>query len=379
MKVSAPLTVPPAPPPAVPGLGPHCVGQRVVVRRLVRGESGPTGGPAMTDLLGTMLAWSATDTVVQAESGERVRIALADIVSGKPVPPRPSVRLRVTAAEAERRALAGWPPVESVPLGDWFLRAASGFSARANSVLTLGDPGLPIDEALAAVEEFYAARGLPSWAQAVVGSAEEAALVAGGWADARPGEADTEFQIASVAQLSRALRAARRPGASSRRNPTDPAPPHAETPPTRRLLTVSASATDAWLADDDRARGIPEAARAVLEGPDDVGFASVSLVGPGEGEAEAVPEGVATAPVVAKGRVSVVDDWAGITDVWVSPEHRRQGLALDVLAGLVEWAAERGARTAYLQTRGDNAGALALYARLGFVTHHTYRYLRAPA
>ena len=346
MKESAPLTEPAAPPPSVPGLGPHCVGQRVVVRRLVRGESGPTGGPAMTDLLGTMLSWSETDTVVAAESGERVRIALADIVSGKPVPPRPSVRLRVTAAEAERRALAGWPPVDTAALGDWVLRAAAGFSARANSVLALGDPGAPVDDVLAAAVEFYAARGLPAWAQVVVGSPEEAALVAAGWADARPGEAETEFQIASVAQLTRALRA--------------------ETPPTRRVLTVAATASDAWLADDDRARAIREAARAVLEGPADAGFVSVSLV-----------ESTA-APVVAKGRISYADDWAGITDVWVSPKHRRQGLALTVLGGLVDWAAERGARTAYLQTRGDNAPALVLYDRLGFVTHHTYRYLRAP-
>jgi ribosomal protein S18 acetylase RimI-like enzyme len=46
---------------------------------------------------------------------------------------------------------------------------------------------------------------------------------------------------------------------------------------------------------------------------------------------------------------------------------------------LVEWAAERGASTTYLQTRGDNPAALALYDRLGFVTHHTYRYLTPPA
>jgi ribosomal protein S18 acetylase RimI-like enzyme len=45
---------------------------------------------------------------------------------------------------------------------------------------------------------------------------------------------------------------------------------------------------------------------------------------------------------------------------------------------LVGWAAERGAATLYLQTRGDNPGALALYDRLGFVTHHTYRYLTVP-
>jgi ribosomal protein S18 acetylase RimI-like enzyme len=33
--------------------------------------------------------------------------------------------------------------------------------------------------------------------------------------------------------------------------------------------------------------------------------------------------------------------------------------------------------TAYLQVRGDNPPALALYDRLGFSAHHSYRYLRA--
>jgi GNAT superfamily N-acetyltransferase len=311
----------------------------VVVRRLVRGETGPTGGPAMTDLLGTMLTWGPTTTVVEAESGERVEIALADIVSGKPVPPRPSPRLRVSAEAAERRAVLGWPPVESAPLGDWVLRAADGFSARANSVLALGDPCLPLDDAVGEVRAFYASRGLPAWAQVVSGSSEEAGLVARGWVTARPGEADSEFQIAAVAQVSRALR---RLGDR----------------PVRRLdRSTSPTASAGWLADDARAAEHPVAARAVLEGPPEVAFVSVG------------------SPLLAKGRVSLVDDWAGVTDVWVAPEHRRQGLALVVMAALLEWAAERGASTAYLQTRGDNPDALALYGRLGFVTHHTYRYL----
>ena len=84
------------------------------------------------------------------------------------------------------------------------------------------------------------------------------------------------------------------------------------------------------------------------------------------------------ANAVAKGRVATDGDWAGITDVWVSPDHRRRGLALVVMDAMLSWSAERGAGTAYLQVRGDNAPGLALYAGLGFRTHHTYRYLAAP-
>lgn len=325
-----------------PGLGPHCVGQRVVVRRLVPGEQGPTGGPAFTDVLGTMLTWDDATTVVEREDGSRVTIVLADVVSGKPVPPRPSVRSRISAEEAERRALRGWPAVEQEPLGSWVLRSAGGFSARANSALALGSPGLPLEAALDAVGEFYARRGLPALAQVVVGSDDEAALERHGWRDARPGEAVTAFQTASVAQVARRLR-------------TLPAADHPEA-----TASLSNRANAAWLAGDERALRHRDAALAVLEGPAEVAFVTLGD------------------PVVAKGRVSHVDDWAGITDVWVAPEHRRRGLALEVLRALVGWAAEQGATTTYLQVRGDNSAALALYERLGFVTHHSYRYLAAP-
>jgi ribosomal protein S18 acetylase RimI-like enzyme len=83
-------------------------------------------------------------------------------------------------------------------------------------------------------------------------------------------------------------------------------------------------------------------------------------------------------PLLAKGRISCDGDWAGITDVWVSPDHRRQGLGVVVMAAMLDWAAERGATTAYLQVRGDNVPGLRLYDRLGFRRHHAYRYLAAP-
>ena len=329
-----------------PGLGPHCVGRRVVVRRVLRGQTGPTGGPAMTDLLGVMEAWTPPTTVVRAEDGTATEIALADIVSGKPVPPRPSVRLRVSAAEAEHRALGCWPAPETAALGDWVLRAAGGYSGRANSVLAAGDPGLPFGDAVAAVRVFYAARDLPAWAQVVVGSDEHAGFEAAGWLPARPGEADTVFQVASVARASRAAR---------RLLPASPP-----------AVEVGTTATPAWLADEARSLAHGRHAVDVLEGPAEVGFLTV---GPPDG------------PVAAKGRVALADGadpWAGISNVWVDPAHRRRGLAVVVMAGLLEWAAERGATTAFLQVRGDNPAGLALYERLGFAAHHEYRYLTAP-
>ncbi|HEX5770869.1 MAG TPA: GNAT family N-acetyltransferase [Nocardioidaceae bacterium] len=332
-----------------PGLGPHVVGQRVVVRRVLRGETGPTGGPAFTDVLGVLESWEAGVAVVRPESGAAVAIAIADIVSGKPVPPRPSVRLRVSAEDAEHRALASWPATDVERLGAWVLRAAGGYSSRANSVLAVGDPGIPPASALDRVDAFYGARGLPAWAQVVVGSDEHAFLESSGWAPARPGEADTLFQLASVSAARRVVRRT--------------------LPSVVPEVHVSSQVDAAWLADDERALSYGDAAVRVLDGPPDVGFVSVVSGGP-------------AGSVIAKGRVARGsgevpgdDDWAGIANVWVSPEHRRQGLGTVVMSAMLEWAAERGATTAYLQVRGDNPGAIAAYERLGFMTHHAYRYL----
>ena len=289
-------------------LGPHVVGQRVVVRRLVRGETGPSGGPAMTDVLGVCTAWGGGLCVVAADGGP-VSIPIADIVSGKPVPPRPSVRHRVSPREAELHSLSMWPDVPTRALGEWLLRSdvTPEEIARAGSVLAMGDPGMPYADAAAEVVAYYSSLQRPAWAQVEVDSEADQELVALGWVKARPTEADSVYQLVAVSRLQRLLPAA--------------------------------------------------------------GEVSLDLD---------EPRAVATIGSVARARGALDGDWLGLHDIWVSPDARRQGLALRVLAELVDWGASHGATTAYLQVRSDNHAALALYERLGFVTHHTYRYLAAP-
>lgn len=69
-----------------PLLGPDCVGLRVVVRSIVPGETGPTGGPTFTDVIGICTEWTDDDCVVARSTGEVVRIPRALIVAGKPAP-----------------------------------------------------------------------------------------------------------------------------------------------------------------------------------------------------------------------------------------------------------------------------------------------------
>ena len=127
------------------------VGHRVVVRRRV-------GGRAMTDLLGVLVALDADRVVVRAEDGAVHTVPAADVVAGKRVPPRPARYSEIDALE--RTADRCWPAPVHERLGDWYLRAAQGWTNRANSALPLGDAGRPMAEALEATQAWYARQGL---------------------------------------------------------------------------------------------------------------------------------------------------------------------------------------------------------------------------
>jgi ribosomal protein S18 acetylase RimI-like enzyme len=165
----------------------------------------------MTDVLGTLVSWGATTCVVAPESGPTVSIRLDEIVTGKTVPERASVRQRVSVRDAEIRALPLWISPTTVPLGEWVLRLVTGESGRgsrrANSALAVGDPGLPVLDAAAQVRDFYARHGRVATAQVQTGSEVDAALAGAGWS-----ESESEDAPYLVGSLAMALRAAGSPG-----------------------------------------------------------------------------------------------------------------------------------------------------------------------
>jgi ribosomal protein S18 acetylase RimI-like enzyme len=287
-------------------LGPHVVGQRVVVRHLL-----PDG--RATDVLGTCTAWGTDSLTVDREGHGPVRIPLAEVVTGKPVPPRASVRARVPARAAEDHGLGLWPDMERVDLGAWVLRARPAAPGdrprkRANSALAMGDAGIPLTHATNEVHRFYDARGQVPMVQVEQRSSYERWFRSLGWTPVAGG--DAHFQVAPTSQ---ALRAAGR-GVDGTE------------------LTETGSSCVVELVDQT---------------------------------------------VVARGEAYVDGDWVGLHTVEVDIARRRQGLGTAVIADLLDWGASLGATTAWLHVEVDNAAALATYGRLGFVTHHTNRYLVA--
>ena len=159
----------------------------------------------MTDVLGVCTSWRDGVCTVQPDSGAPVDIPVADIVTGKPVPPRASARQRVSAREAERHSLPMWPLVERFPLGEWELRTdpapVGRLLKRTNSCLAFGDPGQPLPAAADAVRDFYASRGRDSLVQLELGSAEESEFAGLGWAPVPGG--DAHFLLTSLAHAAR--------------------------------------------------------------------------------------------------------------------------------------------------------------------------------
>src|SRR4051812_44841484 len=248
----------------------------------------------MTDVLGICESWEGGIVTVRRQDGSVVEIATADIVSGKPVPPRPSLYRRLGDVHADGLALPGWQPIESEPLGEWLLRASGGFSSRGNSVLALGDPGMPLSEAVAQVTMWYAARSLPARAHVHPDRPETDAFTEAGWSAYDP----TLLLLASVAKVIRKLG------------------PHQVAEPRHDSFV-----DEAWLATDDRAARYGESARAVMESGE-VTFATV------RDERGAV---------LARGRGAFHGDWVGVSALWTDPAHRGTGLSSAVLQSLVSW------------------------------------------
>ncbi len=181
-------------------LGPHVVGLRIVVRHLLADGSA-------TDVLGTCTAWGDGVLTVDRDGHGPVVIALSEVVTGKPVPPRASVRARVPAREIELHTFADWPEVRREPLGEWVMRSSPPIGGRllkrGNSVLAMGDPGVPLADASAQVCAAYDALGRTPLAHVERDSDVEQGLRALGWEPF--GVGDSETMLAGVAGLRRAL------------------------------------------------------------------------------------------------------------------------------------------------------------------------------
>ena len=282
------------------------------------------------DVVGDLLGLDASTAVIDTRHG-LVEVALDSITHAKPVPPSTRDELALDAVTAR-----GLRAKDTEQLGGWLLRGDAGFTRRANSVLPLGQLDRPLDDALAAAHNWYAARRLPLRIQVPL---EARRLL-----DAELGERGWDFAAHTAVYVRRLVDSDESPGSA-----TLPVAVHAEP-------------SDGWLALYRGGGGTAPDARALLTRHDLVGFAELRVDG----------------RVVAVGRGAVDDAWLGVMAVEVDPAYRRQGIAHAVMATLSRWGHRHGALRAYLQVEVENDAAVALYERLGYWRHHDYHYRTEP-
>lgn len=328
-------------------------GRRVALRHRIARDDAP--GPRFSDAVGELTPDGPDAVVVHTRSGA-VRVGRDAVVAVREVPPAPPRRAsRAAVARLERVRSDAWPAAVRTTLGHWELRAAGGYTYRANSALVTGDPGVPVAEALARVRAFAATHGIDPVVQAPVGSPWSNRVLDAGW-HALPRRGGESLVLVA-------------PAGSPDGAPDWPAVP----PPAW------------WDAQDGPVPADDSPAWAVLT----PGAQSTATPGPGPLTPGAQSKATPTSPLAVgfgmidspdgspagSVRAAVVGEHVHLARLHVLPAHRGRGLAARLTRQALAWGAARGARHAVLEVAADNAAGRALFAREGWTEHHRYHYL----
>jgi ribosomal protein S18 acetylase RimI-like enzyme len=313
--------------------GPADVGRRITLRR--RLPDVPPGEPDLGDVVGVLESWIDGVLSLRRRTGEVVQVPAATVVAGRVVAPE------LSAAALSEVADETWRAHESARIGDWRLRWHDDVTHRPNSVLAVGDPGLPVDEALDAAVRWYAERGATAAVMTPVPAPITEVCAARGWRQERR----TQVLAAATADLAAVTEPERTDGV-------------------RVVLTPDLP--DDWPAVLPGLQNPPtfDRYRELLTSTPNVAFATAR---DSAGEPLAVARG------------AVASGWMNLTNIEVLPTAQRRGLGAALPLALARWSLEQRATHAFLQVWPDNDVALRLYGRLGFTLHHEYAYCVPPA
>jgi len=240
------------------------------------------------------------------------------------------------ARRLEELTLNSSAPPGQLLYDGWLLRFSPGKAKRARSVNAVYPSRLPLAEKVAYCERVYAERGLPAIFR--VSPHTQPATLDGFLEGNGYGRFDeTQVQSAAIA-------------------PAQLAGPEVDAP---RL--------EEWFDMVGDLRGSPVAHRSAH-------LARLAAL-PLEMRAVAVQR---SGVPVATGLAIIEDGHVGIFDVATREGERRRGHARTIVAALLRWGWERGARHSYLQVDAGNAPALALYRRFGFIEAYRYWYRGRP-
>ncbi|MBX9245550.1 GNAT family N-acetyltransferase [Actinotalea ferrariae] len=245
-----------------------------------------------------------------------------------------------SGAPGLRVEVATWRPVEVTEVDGWLVGRSAGFTRRANSVAALAEPADP-ERALDDVEALYREYGLPPVFRVCAGSAPadlDARLARRGYAVAAPTQVMARGALGELASPEL---------------------------PDRAAVDVADDPDGPWVAG-----WVGVKSRAAGHGVD-VDLAARILTG---APARYLSARTADGTLLGVVRAAPAGDWVGISCLMVPVAGRRRGTARALTLAAVRDATARGARRAFLQVESSNAGAIALYAGLGFEVVDRYHY-----
>lgn len=324
------------------------VGKRVVLRSRLAPTGSTPGSPTLTDTLGEVISVTDDEVVIDTRKGP-VTVARSSIVLAKRVPPPPARRAPRARPDGihidglETLMVGGMPPLDSAHVGDWLLRAANGYTGRANSALAVGDPGVPLDDAVGQVTDWYAERDQPALVQLAHETGEDPSASTLGSLLA---QRDWHFFL--------------RTSVMTKATPYDE-PGARGAPATALRVEVSDNPTDDWWhTASPRALDHRDTLSRMLQRVRSAAHLTAYL--------DDRPVGHL--------RLALSDGWSGVFDVHTDPAVRGRGVARALMHRAEQTASQRRIPLQYLQVAADNAAAVNLYESLGWQIHHEYHYAR---
>ena len=242
-----------------------------------------------------------------------------------------------TASEIEESGLKSWPAIDTATDGRWVMRAAGGYTKRANSVQSLdlsddGDAAIRIERAV----RWYRDRQLPPVFRVTPLAGPRILEALEGW---------RAFDHSIVLAM-------------------DLGPLSFQGDENVALLPA---VSPDWLTVQQQLRGYDDATRERLR------RIVERIKAPARGLVMYAGHGVPVASAI----MIVGNGIIYTANVVTSEEHRRRGHARRMLETGMAWARQSGGRRAAINVVADNAPAIALYAGLGYVHHYEYHY-RSP-
>ena len=254
-----------------------------------------------------------------------------------------------TVTAIEKSLIASWPSLVTVVDGRWLLRAANGFTGRANSVCILGDDGTihpdDLNGRIAHAEAFYSRAGLvptfritPLTPHGLVTELHQRGYV------------DEDYSLVLTGALPQASPQLGTEGFQTKRDEDTPG--------------------DAWLnsaaalsnrVDFDR-QTLAELTRRL---GCNAAFFQCSE------DKDAHGDHAAAITVAACHK-----HWLTVHNVATASHQRRRGFARHLMWASIKWARDKGAQKLWIAVDAENAPAVGLYESLGLTLGFTYFYAR---